>query len=92
MLVSGMGLRRGPNLTVDTDDCQTAVRRGRWKLVRNGILGPGSENRLQGDDAVFLADLEADPGEKINLSRRQPQLAAELGAEIEKWLVDVRSG
>jgi arylsulfatase A-like enzyme len=90
--VAAQGRKSPHDMLFWTQGGQTAVRRGRWKLVRNGILGPGPENRLQGDDAVFLADLDADPGEKVNLSRRQPKLAAELGAEIEKWLADVRSG
>jgi arylsulfatase A-like enzyme len=69
---------------------QTAARRGNFKLIQNGILGPGPQNRLQGDDTVFLADLAADPQETTNLRRKHPQVAAELSGEISKWLADVR--
>jgi arylsulfatase A-like enzyme len=70
---------------------QTAVRRGKWKLIQNGILALGPENRMQGNDAAFLADLENDPEEKTNLHKRYPKLAVELSEEIRKWLADVKS-
>jgi len=71
---------------------QGAVRRGRWKLVRNGILGPGPENRLGGDDAVFLADLDDDPGETVNLRRRRPEVAEEMNAAWERWRAGLKQG
>ena len=55
-------------------DDQTAVRRGRWKLVLNGRLVEGAPP----EDAVHLADLEADMGERVNLKDAHPALAAEL--------------
>lgn len=62
-------------------NAQTAVRRGRYKLVLNGQL-------LEGDpsvDSVFLADLEADPGERRNLTARLPEVAADMKARAEAW-------
>lgn len=60
---------------------QTAIRRGRWKLVLNGQLvedeGPVAE--------VFLSDLETDPGERDNLADAHPELTAELIAAARGW-------
>ncbi len=60
---------------------QTAVRRGRWKLVLNGQLVEGAAP----EDGVFLSDLESDMGERINLRDRHPQLVAELTAAALAW-------
>ena len=60
---------------------QTAVRRGKWKLVLNGVLVEGARP----EDDVFLADLEADPEERVNLRDRRPELLAELRAAAEQW-------
>lgn len=60
---------------------QTAVRRGRWKLVLNGQLVEGTPPQ----DAEFLADLEQDPGERVNLRDREPRRVAELRAAAELW-------
>jgi arylsulfatase A-like enzyme len=71
---------------------QLAVRRGKWKLVKNGSLfadGTGKE-RMQGDDALFLSDLESDPGETTNLRHKEPKLVDELATMAEKWLEDAK--
>lgn len=60
---------------------QTAVRRGRWKLVLNGQLVEGAP----AEDRVHLADLHADPGERVNLKDRCPEMAAELTQAAEAW-------
>ncbi len=67
---------------------QTAVRRGRWKLVLNGqliesdrTLGPIGPPQ----DEVFLADVDADPGEQRNLREEYPELAAELRDAAMRW-------
>jgi arylsulfatase A-like enzyme len=62
-------------------DKQTALRKGNYKLVLNGVLveeGPCK-------DDVFLANLAEDPGEKSNLAAEFPRLAGELRAEAEEW-------
>jgi arylsulfatase A-like enzyme len=67
---------------------QLAVRRGKWKLVINGIVYDGSPDGnkpLQGDDAMFLSNLEEDPGESRNLRRKYPELVDELATAIYRW-------
>jgi arylsulfatase A-like enzyme len=62
-------------------DKQTALRKGDYKLVLNGVLveeGPCKEE-------IFLANLAEDPGEKNNLAAELPGLAGELRAEAEEW-------
>ncbi len=60
---------------------QTAVRRGRWKLVLNGRLDEGAPP----EDAVHLADLAEDPAESRNLKDIHPELTADLTAAAETW-------
>jgi len=49
-----------------------AIRQGRWKLVRDG--GPPA-----------LYDLLADPGETVDLAARDPERAAALRGEWNRW-------
>ena len=72
----------------DPHDClfwemegQTAVRRGNYKLVLNGRLEETEPSRAP----VFLADLNADPGEKKNLADALPELCAELTDLAQQW-------
>lgn len=60
---------------------QTAVRQGKYKLVLSGVL----EEFAQPQDAVFLADLEADPAEAHNLAEALPALAARLKDAALAW-------
>ena len=60
---------------------QTAVRKGKYKLVLNGRLVEGETPRAP----VFLADLEADPGETTNLADSLPALTEELKAAALTW-------
>jgi arylsulfatase A-like enzyme len=64
---------------------QTAVRRGRWKLVLNGQLLEGAPP----EDDVHLADLERDPAESANLAEEHPDVTAELKAAAEAWRAGV---
>lgn len=50
---------------------QSALRSGRWKLIR-----------FQEDDRVELYDLATDPGEQHNLAAREPARAAEMRARL----------
>ena len=73
---------------------QLAVRRGKWKLVKNGKTyagGPQGDQALTGDDALFLSDLEEDPGESRNLRHQSPGLVDELETLAERWLAGVGS-
>ena len=67
---------------------QLAVRRGQWKLVLNGRLydrrADGAQP-LKGEDAIWLSDLDADPGETKNLRRVHPAVVDELQTMAEKW-------
>lgn len=64
---------------------QTAVREGRWKLVLDGKL-----DFTHGQaDAVHLADLEADPGERSNLASAEPQRVAALRERLAAWRASV---
>lgn len=69
-------------------DGQSAVREGKWKLVRDGFvdLGRSRNRRSTGDDAVFLADVSVDPGETRNLRKQHPETANALLARHGEWL------
>ncbi len=72
---------------------QLAIRKGQWKLTLNGYDAagvPDSRKPITGEDSVFLANLEQDPGEKRNLRREFPAVAAELEAELKAWLEAVQ--
>ena len=60
---------------------QTAVRRGKWKLVLNGRLVEGAPP----EDDVHLSDLEADMAEQRNLKDECPEIADDLQAAAESW-------
>lgn len=60
---------------------QTAVRRGPWKLVLNGRLVEGAPP----EDAVHLANLAEDVGERHNLVATHAGLAESLRREAEGW-------
>jgi arylsulfatase A-like enzyme len=60
---------------------QTAVRRGPWKLVLGGQLVEGAPPQ----DDVHLANLDDDMGERTNLKKRHPELAAELSGAALAW-------
>ena len=60
---------------------QTALRKGKYKLVLNGQLVEGEEQRAE----VFLSDLEADPGEKHNLCDEMPELCQEMKEKALQW-------
>lgn len=67
---------------------QTAVRRGPWKLVINGKLfdrRPEGNQPLTGDDALWLSNLDDDPGESRNLRHLHPELADELATMAARW-------
>lgn len=71
-----------------TNQDQLAIRRGPWKLVINGRdynRDPKGWEPLTGDDAMFLSNLEEDPGESKNLRRANPKLVDELATAAQRW-------
>ena len=77
-----------------SDGPQLAIRQGKWKLVLNGVehdRTPVGEKPLEGEDAVFLSDLEQDPGESRNLRRVHPNVTDELETLLHKWRKEVES-
>ncbi|MBO9594754.1 MAG: sulfatase-like hydrolase/transferase [Niabella sp.] len=67
------------------DNPQWAVRRGDWKLLHNPVQARKEELDA---DGFFLANIKADPAEKINLSRQQPAIVKELKALYAQWVAD----
>jgi arylsulfatase A-like enzyme len=73
---------------------QLAIRRGKWKLVLRGVVHDGSpmgERPLEGDDAVFLSNLDEDPGEHTNLRHRYPDITDQLQSLAHQWRESVES-
>lgn len=66
---------------------QTAIRKGRWKLVLNGRLVEGAP----AEDDLHLADMVADRGERHNLKDKEPELTAALTAEAQAWRAQIES-
>jgi len=66
-------IREGEPVVWEHGDAR-AVRRGPWKLIR--------------DDGPFLANLEDDPGERIDRSDDRPELVAELTEAGEAWAAE----
>lgn len=67
---------------------QTAVRKGAWKLVMNGALYDRSAEGgkpLAGEDALWLSNLEEDPGESRNVRRLHPAIVDELATLAGRW-------
>jgi arylsulfatase A-like enzyme len=72
---------------------QLAVRRGPWKLVKDGKTFDGTpegEKPVNGDDAIFVSNLDDDPGEKVNLRHKYPQIADELSTALSAWTQEVK--
>ena len=73
---------------------QRAIRRGQWKLVLNGIDADGAprdRRPLEGEDGVFLSNIEQDPGESRNLRRQHDNVAAELTGMLDRWSGEVKN-
>lgn len=71
---------------------QLAVRKGKWKLVIDGFTAeswPDGRKPLDGEDAMFLSDLERDPGESTNLRRTHPNVLDKLATIAQKWKAEM---
>ncbi|PCJ52013.1 MAG: sulfatase [Planctomycetota bacterium] len=60
---------------------QTALRKGKWKLVLEGRL---VEEETPSED-VFLSDLSVDEEEQNNLAKEQPEITSQLKKEALTW-------
>jgi arylsulfatase A-like enzyme len=58
----------------------TAIRQGKWKLIRFAWM--------KGDE---LYDLEADPGESNNIAAQNPEVVATLTGRIDEFLKDTKA-
>ena len=69
------------------------MRRGKWKLVKDGKLfdgTPDGDKPLAGEDSLFLSNLEEDPAESMNLRRQFPVMVDELATLMQKWSEEVK--
>lgn len=66
---------------------QTAVRRGKWKLVLDGQLVE-EEKPIAGP---WLSDLSSDPAESKNLASAEPETRDELMALASEWRSGIES-
>ena len=41
--------------------------------------------KMTGDDAVFLSNLDQDPGETTNLRHKHPEIVDELQTSLNSW-------
>lgn len=64
---------------------QWVVRKGPWKLYANAIDHPGMHELSQQDRELFLANLDEDPGETINLVNDFPDIVENLKALYMQW-------
>lgn len=64
---------------------QTAVRRGKWKLVLKGQLVEGTS----AENEVHLANLETDMEERNNLKDEYPELTAALTQLAQTWREEI---
>jgi arylsulfatase A-like enzyme len=73
---------------------QLAIRQGKWKLVLNGVTHDGTpegNKPLTGEDAVFLSDVEQNPGESRNLRHQLPEVTDQLQTVLQSWRKSVDS-
>jgi arylsulfatase A-like enzyme len=60
------------------------ARKGKWKLLGNPYDTSDRDYKFSEDR--FLINLENDPGEKINVSYKHPEIVGELEKQYENWL------
>jgi arylsulfatase A len=68
-------------------DRRWAVSDQRWKL-----MAQFGTNATPSESGWRLFDLENDPGEKKNLIKKEPEIAARLRKEFVRWFEDVTDG
>ena len=84
--------RRASALVIQSANGSFGVREGRWKLILTHGSGANDAPPASPDTpAVQLYDLDADPGEKINLASKEPDVVARLSATLEEYRASGRS-
>ena len=68
-------------------DGQTAIRRGNYKLVIDGVLVEEDEPATH----IHLADLDTDISESTNLADQMPELASELETAALTWRANIQT-
>ncbi len=66
-------------------ETQRAVRVGDWKLILNPPKFPGETP----PNGPWLSNLEADPGERMNLADSEPERVAHMTEALRAWEVSV---
>lgn len=64
---------------------QWVVRKGPWKLYANAFDQPGMAKLTDRDRELFLANLDQDPGEMVNMVDKYPDITRELRQLYQKW-------
>jgi choline-sulfatase len=72
--------RRRATVIAQYGSSRYAIRTREWKLIWSA---PGS---------IELFDLRVDPGERVNLAGREPEVAATLAAALGRWREQHRGG
>lgn len=64
-----------------------ALRRGDWKLVRNGARGTGDDDEpgRRGGQKVELFNLKSDLREQTNVAEQHPEIVADLQRRIDEY-------
>ena len=60
------------------------ARKGKWKLIGNPY--DTSDRDYEFEEKLFLANLEEDPGEQVNLAGKYPEVVTELEKQYAEWL------
>ena len=74
--IGGLGIDGGRELVYFGQDGPAGLRSGRWKYLRPGLWS----------GTTTLFDIEADPTEKMDLSRARPDLVKQLEARLQDLL------
>lgn len=74
--IPGRGIDGGREIAFSGQDGAAGLRSGKWKYLRPGIWS----------GTVTLFDLEADPGEKRDLSRDRPDLVKQLEGRLQELI------
>ena len=76
-------------------DGSFAIRQGRWKLIQGlgsgGFSAPRAIDPIEGGPRGQLYDLDADPGESVNLWAEHPDVVVRLSALLDRYKRDGRS-